>query len=134
MTSSTARASKKRTHRAPRRQPKDSAKATPDSPDLSHIEAGLLALAVPIGEVSEDPANVREHREQNLEALKASIRRFGQQRPVLVDQDCVVVAGNGTLRAMRDWLNPQSSFLVNRRAERTGLLLHAASAARAVPT
>jgi hypothetical protein len=76
--------------------------ARPTDRDLSHIEAGLLALAVPIGKVSEDPANVREHPEQNLEALKASIRRFGQQRPVLVDQDCVVVTGNDTLRAMRD--------------------------------
>jgi DNA modification methylase len=48
-----------------------------------------------------DPANVRRHPERNLDAIKASLARFGQQRPILVDADGIVRAGNGTLMAAR---------------------------------
>ena len=48
-----------------------------------------------------DPHNVREHDERNVEAIKASLRRFGQQKPIVVDAEGVVVAGNGTLGAAR---------------------------------
>jgi len=46
-----------------------------------------------------DPANVRTHNEKNLKAIKASLSRFGQQKPIVVDSNGVVVAGNGTLAA-----------------------------------
>ena len=46
-----------------------------------------------------DPANVRKHNERNLTAIKASLERFGQQKPIVVDARNVVVAGNGTLEA-----------------------------------
>lgn len=48
-----------------------------------------------------DPANLRIHNERSIAAIKASLARFGQQRPVLVDSRGVVVAGNGTLEAAR---------------------------------
>ncbi len=48
-----------------------------------------------------DPANVRTHSQRNLEAIKASLQRFGQQKPIVVDGDNVVRAGNGTLEAAR---------------------------------
>lgn len=48
-----------------------------------------------------DPANARRHGKRNLEAIKGSLLRFGQQRPVVVDQNGVVVAGNGTVEAAR---------------------------------
>lgn len=56
---------------------------------------------VRIDSLSEDPANVRIHPERNLEAIKASLRKFGQQKPLVVDSRGIVVAGNGTLRAAR---------------------------------
>lgn len=46
-----------------------------------------------------DPANVRKHGERNLDAIKASLARFGQQKPIVVDGDGIVRAGNGTLIA-----------------------------------
>jgi DNA modification methylase len=46
-----------------------------------------------------DPANVRKHGERNLAAIKASLARFGQQKPIVVDADGIVRAGNGTLAA-----------------------------------
>ena len=57
---------------------------------------------IPIDLISSDPANVRRHPERNLDAIKASLRRFGQRRPIVVDRNGVVRAGNGTLAAARE--------------------------------
>lgn len=54
---------------------------------------------VEIVELSPDPANLRRHPDKNLNAIKASLRRFGQQKPIVVDEANVVRAGNGTLAA-----------------------------------
>ena len=56
---------------------------------------------VPVDSLHNDPANVRKHGEQNLAAIKASLARFGQQKPIVVNADGVVIAGNGTLMAAR---------------------------------
>jgi ParB-like chromosome segregation protein Spo0J len=54
-----------------------------------------------IASLSPDPANARKHNERNLEQIKASLRRFGQQKPIVIDAANVVRAGNGTLAAAR---------------------------------
>ena len=54
---------------------------------------------VKIDELTADPANVRKHNEKNISAIKASLKRFGQQKPIVVDADGIVRAGNGTLSA-----------------------------------
>jgi hypothetical protein len=46
-----------------------------------------------------DPANVRKHDGANIDAIKASLTKFGQQKPIVVNEDGIVIAGNGTLRA-----------------------------------
>ena len=56
---------------------------------------------VPIDELSIDPANVRKHGVRDIDAIKASLKRFGQQHPILVDKRGVVRAGNGRHEAMR---------------------------------
>jgi hypothetical protein len=60
---------------------------------------------VALEELLADPSNVRLHSERNIEAIMASLVRFGQQKPIVVRLDGVVVAGNGTLEAARrmDW-------------------------------
>ena len=52
-----------------------------------------------------DPANVRTHDSKNLEAIKASLARFGQQKPIVVNSKGIIVAGNGTMMAakMLNW-------------------------------
>lgn len=52
-----------------------------------------------VAELAIDPANVRKHNEKNLAAIKASLLRFGQQKPIVIDKSGVVRAGNGTLAA-----------------------------------
>jgi DNA modification methylase len=53
-----------------------------------------------ISDLYTDPANARRHGPKNLETIKASLRRFGQQHPLVVNEDGMVVAGNGRLVAM----------------------------------
>jgi len=56
---------------------------------------------IPVDDLQFDPANVRKHPEVNLAAIKASLSRFGQQKPIVVGTGNVVVAGNGTLAAAK---------------------------------
>src|SRR5258706_13969798 len=56
---------------------------------------------VTIASISPDPGNVRLHSPQNVEAIAASLRRFGQQKPIVVDGAGIVRAGNGTLSAAK---------------------------------
>lgn len=62
----------------------------------------LVLRRVPIADLVPDPANPRIHGEENLEAIAASLRRFGQAEPLVVQADTMrVVAGHGRLEAMR---------------------------------
>lgn len=54
-----------------------------------------------IDDISPDPANVRMHSERNLAAIVASLRKFGQQKPIVVNADGVILAGNGTYEAAK---------------------------------
>jgi ParB-like chromosome segregation protein Spo0J len=58
-------------------------------------------LRLPISDLHADPANARRHPQRNLDALMASLMRFGQQKPVVIDANNVVRAGNGTLAAAK---------------------------------
>lgn len=76
--------------------------ARPRRPSTTaNIAPSLRDQAVPIGDLSPDPANARVHDERSIDAIKASLRRFGQQKPVIIDAAGVVIAGNGTLEAAR---------------------------------
>jgi hypothetical protein len=54
-----------------------------------------------IDSVRLDPSNARRHPSRNIDAIKDSLARFGQQKPLVVDADGIVRAGNGTLEAAR---------------------------------
>jgi len=70
------------------------------SPNLEHIAEGLRPLAVPVGDLLFDPANARKHDEASVSAIAASLRVYGQCKPVVARRDNgVVIAGNGTLQA-----------------------------------
>lgn len=55
-----------------------------------------------VQELSQDPDNSRSHDRKNLEAIKQSLEAFGQQKPIVIDQEGKVVAGNGTLQAAQE--------------------------------
>jgi len=56
---------------------------------------------VSITTIHPDPANARLHDERNLDAIKGSLARFGQQRPIVVDHAGMIRAGNGTYLAAK---------------------------------
>jgi DNA modification methylase len=58
-------------------------------------------LEVLVADLSQDPANARKHPERNLDTIVASLRRFGQQKPIVIDRNNIVRAGNGTLEAAK---------------------------------
>ena len=49
-----------------------------------------------------DPNNARKHSEKNLNAIKGSLTKFGQQKPVVIDAKNIIVAGNGTVAAAKE--------------------------------
>lgn len=65
----------------------------------SASRAGDVVESVLISELQELSRNTRAHGERNINAIAASLRRFGQQKPIVIDSDGVVLAGNGTLAA-----------------------------------
>jgi DNA modification methylase len=54
-----------------------------------------------ISDLTLDPQNARTHSQKNLDAIKASLTKFGQRKPIVVTNDGVVLAGNGTLEAAK---------------------------------
>jgi hypothetical protein len=65
---------------------------------VAKIAEELLPLAVPIASLRLDERNARKHGQLNLDAIAASLKRFGQRAPLVVVGD-VVKAGNGRLLA-----------------------------------
>lgn len=57
---------------------------------------------LPVSEIQFDPKNSRKHPTKNIEGIKESLRRFGQQKPIVIDATNTVVAGNGFLQAARE--------------------------------
>lgn len=62
----------------------------------------MLIESVAISSLFEDPSNVRTHNQKNLDAIKGSLTKFGQQTPIVVGVNNIVLAGNGRLRAARE--------------------------------
>ena len=71
-------------------------------PDTPWIAEQLRGLALPVGALTPDPKNARRHGRKNMEAVMASLHRFGQRLPLVVQkQGMVVRVGNARLEAAR---------------------------------
>lgn len=75
---------------------------------VENPETGLMEdvtsvrLMARLDEVMLDPANARKHGRRNLDDIKASLSRYTQQTPVVIDKDAIVIKGNGTTSAARE--------------------------------
>ena len=68
----------------------------------SGTDSSLVIKRVSIDALHIDPANARAHGERNLEAIVASLQRFGQAEPLVVHAPTGrIIGGNGRLVAMR---------------------------------
>jgi hypothetical protein len=84
-------------------------------PDLSHIAEALRPLAVPCSSLNFDPDNARLHSDKNIDAIMKSLAEFGQDQPLVVQkQGMIVRKGNGRLEAARrlgwEWI---AAFVVD---------------------
>src|SRR5689334_8582775 len=62
----------------------------------------LIVKRVPIASLRPDPANPRAHDERNLGAIRASLERFGQAEPLVIQASTQrLIAGHGRLEAMK---------------------------------
>lgn len=59
----------------------------------------MIVERVKVASLISDPTNVRKHNTRNLQAIKGSLAKFGQQKPIVIGENGVVIAGNGTLAA-----------------------------------
>lgn len=77
---------------------------TKDQLTVQHVAIDSLRL---------DPNNARTHNRRNIEAIKASLVAFGQRRPLVVMADGTIIAGNGTLEAIKEleWPTVAVSFV-----------------------
>lgn len=54
-----------------------------------------------IADLTFDPLNARTHDQKNLAAIAGSLELFGQRKPIVIDKNNVIVAGNGTVQAAK---------------------------------
>lgn len=75
--------------------------ARPKSTETQSTPPGMKLETAAIESLKPDPRNARKHDARNLESIAASLKRYGQQKPIVIDADGVVLAGNGTLTAAK---------------------------------
>lgn len=57
--------------------------------------------SVAITSLKGDDQNAREHPERNLEAIETSLKKFGQQKPIIVLKNGTVICGNGVFETAK---------------------------------
>jgi len=62
----------------------------------------LEVIELDVASLIFDPSNARTHDEKNMQTIKGSFAKFKQQIPILIDDNNVVIAGNGRLQAAMD--------------------------------
>ena len=67
----------------------------------------LNAIYMPIDEIIPDPKNERIHDDDNIEFLKKGVKKFRQQKPILISKDKIIIAGHGIYQACKKagWRN-----------------------------
>lgn len=70
--------------------------------DIPYIHPQLRTLAVPIESVCADPQNENKHDARSIKAIAASLREFGQRKPIVANgKTGFISSGNGTHAAAK---------------------------------
>ncbi len=62
----------------------------------------MKTVLIDINDLIPDPRNARIHSRANVEALKGSLLKFGQQKPIVINSENMIVAGNSTVASARE--------------------------------
>jgi hypothetical protein len=78
-------------------------RSLPSPTTVGSLEAPRLTVrTVPLDALHVDPANVRTHDSRNLASICASLKRFGQAEPLVVQRGTRrLIGGNGRWQAMK---------------------------------
>ena len=64
----------------------------------------MKVIKKPLTELRRPDRNVRMHTDKQLKEFRRSVEMFGQIRPIVVDEDGVILAGNGLYETHRGGL------------------------------
>lgn len=67
-----------------------------------NISPSIQSLVIDINSVIPDPDNPRSHPPESISAIADSLKTYGQQKPIVIDDEGICLAGNGTLQAARE--------------------------------
>lgn len=62
----------------------------------------MKTIQTKISKLKLDDNNARKHSKRNLDSIKLSLEKFGQQKPIVVNESGVIVAGHGTAVAAKE--------------------------------
>ena len=62
----------------------------------------MKTIKMNIAELKHPEKNIRKHPQKQITEMKRSIEKFGQFRPVVIDETNTILAGNGLVIAMRE--------------------------------
>ena len=62
----------------------------------------MQTITVKIKDLKHPDKNVRMHPPEQIKEMKRSIKQFGQIRPAVIDENNMILAGNGMVAAMRE--------------------------------
>lgn len=62
----------------------------------------MQTIKMNISDLRHPEKNVRKHPQKQIKEMMRSVDKFGQYRPVVVDENNVILAGNGLVIAMRE--------------------------------
>jgi hypothetical protein len=71
-------------------------------PDIVKETVSVQVEIVPIDSLTLNPNTVNTHTDEQINELAASLEEFGQQSPLVVRHDGIVLRGNGVLKAARN--------------------------------
>ena len=72
------------------------------SPFLLWLEEKLEIIKVDIDTIKEYEKNAKLHPKKQIEQIKKSIEKFGNNDPIAVDENNVIIEGHGRIRALKE--------------------------------
>lgn len=72
----------------------------------------MKVIKVPIEKLKKPEKNVRLHSEKQINEFIRSVKKFGQIRPIVVDDEFTMLAGNGLYEALKQMGRNEAEVLV----------------------
>ena len=71
----------------------------------------MKTIKMNIADLQHPEKNVRNHSQKQIKEMKRSLEKFGQFRPIVVDENNVILCGNGLVTAMREMGHTEAEVL-----------------------